>query len=158
MLRTYPTLAASSPTIATVRHGTVPPARSRCARAAISSRRSAASARPSNISAGIALALRAARGGALERVRWTVSLGAGFDEEALERAFAGFRRLYNVAPERVLCAPDVLGRLAALTARSADDAMSRDLRYEGITVASAILAPGTIVFEGEVDEERMGDW
>jgi len=58
----------------------------------------------------------------------------------------------------VLCAPDVLGRLAALTARSADDAMSRDLRYEGITVASAILAPGTIVFEGEVDEERMGDW
>jgi hypothetical protein len=94
----------------------------------------------------------------LERVRWTVSLGAGFDEGALERAFAGFRRLYNVAPERVLCAPDVLGRLAALTARSADDAMSRDLRYEGIAVASAILAPGTIVFEGEVDEERMGDW
>ena len=97
-------------------------------------------------------------GGALERVRWTVSLGAAFDVDALERAFAGFRRLYNVAPERVLCAPDVLGRLSALTARSADDAMSRDLRYEGIAVASAILAPGTIVFEGEVDEERMGDW
>jgi len=58
----------------------------------------------------------------------------------------------------VLCAPDVLGRLAALTARSSDDAMSRVLRYEGIAVASAILAPGTIVFEGQVDEERMGDW
>ncbi|HZX68233.1 MAG TPA: hypothetical protein VFE70_05075 [Candidatus Elarobacter sp.] len=94
----------------------------------------------------------------MERVRWTVVLGAAFDEPALDAAFAGFRRLYNVAPERVLCAPDALARLAALTARSADDAMRRDLRYEGIAVASAILAPGTIVFEGEVDEERMGDW
>ena len=91
-------------------------------------------------------------------MRWTVELGAGFDEDTLERAFGGFRRLYNVAPLRVLCAPDVLGRLAALTARSADDAMNRDLRYEGIAVNSAILAPGTIVFEGEVDEEKMGDW
>lgn len=91
-------------------------------------------------------------------MRWTVSLGTAFDELALETALAGFRRLYNVAPERVLCAPDVLARLAALTARSADDALSRDLRYDGIPVVSAILSPGTIVFEGEVDEERMGDW
>jgi hypothetical protein len=91
-------------------------------------------------------------------VRWTVALGTAFDEPALETAFAGFRRLYNVAPARVLCAPDVLSRLAALTARSADDAMHRDLRYDGIPVVSAILSPGTIVFEGEVDEERMGDW
>jgi hypothetical protein len=36
--------------------------------------------------------------------------------------------------------------------------MRRDLRYEGIPVSSAILAPGTIVFEGQVDEDRMGDW
>lgn len=91
-------------------------------------------------------------------MRWTVSLGTAFDETALETAFAGFRRLYNVAPERVLCAPDVLGRLAAVTARSSDDALRRDLSYDGIPVLSAILAPGTIVFEGEVDEERMGDW
>jgi hypothetical protein len=58
----------------------------------------------------------------------------------------------------VLCAPDVLHRLAALTARSPDDALRRDLRYAGVPVTSAVLAPGTIVFEGEVDEDRMGDW
>ena len=91
-------------------------------------------------------------------MRWTVALGSAFDEAALDGAFAGFRRLYNVAPARVLCAPDVLTRLAVLTARSADDALRRDLRYAGVPVVSAILAPGTIVFEGEVDEERMGDW
>jgi len=91
-------------------------------------------------------------------VRWTVALGASFDEAALDAAFAGFRRLYNVAPARVLCAPDVLARLAALTARSADNALRRELRYGGVPAVSAILAPGTIVFEGEVDEARMGDW
>jgi len=91
-------------------------------------------------------------------VRWTVALGARFDEPAFEMALAGFRRMYNVAPERVLCAPDVLSRFAALMSRSPEDAMNRDLRYDGVPVVSAILAPGTIVFEGEVDEERMGDW
>ena len=94
----------------------------------------------------------------MERVRWTVSLGAAFDEPALEAAFAGFRKLYNVAPERVLCAPDVLSRLAGLTSRSSDEAHHRELRYGGVPVASAILTPGTIVFEGTVDEDRMGDW
>ena len=58
----------------------------------------------------------------------------------------------------MLCSPDVLGRFAALMGRSSDDAMQRELRYDGLPVVSAILAPGTIVFEGEVDEERMGDW
>jgi len=91
-------------------------------------------------------------------VRWTVSLGAAFDDAAFEAALAGFRRLYNVAPVCVLCAPDVLARFAALTGRSADDALRCELRYDGLPVVSAILAPGTIVFEGEVDEERMGDW
>jgi hypothetical protein len=91
-------------------------------------------------------------------VRWTVTLGTAFDEVAFERALAGFRRLYNVAPERVLCAPDVLGRFATLMERSSDDALRRDMRYDGLPVVSAILAPGMIVFEGEVDEERMGDW
>jgi hypothetical protein len=91
-------------------------------------------------------------------VRWTVTLGNGFDEDAFERAFAGFRRMYNVAPQRVLCAPDVLRRYAALFGRDADDAHRRSLRYDGLTLASAILAPGTIVFEGEVDDVKMGDW
>lgn len=94
----------------------------------------------------------------MERVRWTVMLGATFDEDALARALAGFRRIYNVAPLRVLCAPDVLARFATLHARSGDDAFALALRHEGLPVASAILAPGTIVFEGEVDDVRMGDW
>jgi hypothetical protein len=91
-------------------------------------------------------------------VHWTVALGAAFGEAAFATALAGFRRLYNVAPERVLCAPDVLARFAALTSRSPDDALKRDLRYAGVPVVAAILAPGTIVFEGHVDEEKMGDW
>lgn len=61
-------------------------------------------------------------------------------------------------PLRVLCAPDVLQRYAALYGRTADDAHSRALSYDGIPLVSAIVAPGTITFEGEVDEERMGDW
>lgn len=91
-------------------------------------------------------------------MRWTVALGTAFDEPELAAALAGFRRLYNVAPERVLCAPDVLSRLAALTARSEDDALQCDLRYDGVPTVAAILPPGTIAFEGEVDENRMGDW
>jgi hypothetical protein len=63
-----------------------------------------------------------------------------------------------VRPEHVFCAPDVLQRYAALYARSSDDALTRRLRFEGIALESAILAPGTIIFEGRVDEERMGDW
>ncbi len=66
--------------------------------------------------------------------------------------------MYNVRPERVLCAPDVLQRFAALFARSADDALARRLEFEGVPLESAVLAPGMIVFEGHVDEERMGDW
>ena len=91
-------------------------------------------------------------------MHWTVALGTVFDEAAFERAFDGFRRLYHVRPERVLCAPDVLARYAAVFARGARDAHARALRYDGIPLVSAIVAPGTIVFEGEVDEERMGDW
>ena len=102
--------------------------------------------------------VRAAEGPPLERVRWQVVLTANFDAAAFEHAFAGFRRLYHVRPERVLCAPDVLLRYAALYARSTDDALSRQLRFEGVALESAILAGGTIVFEGHVDEERMGDW
>jgi hypothetical protein len=94
----------------------------------------------------------------LERVRRTVSVGTSFELAALEDALLGFHRLYNVRPDRVLCAPDVLLRLAALTARGGDDALRRDLRWSGIRVTSAILAPGTLVLEGEVDDVKMGDW
>jgi len=91
-------------------------------------------------------------------VRRTVDLGVSFDLAALDDALAGFNRLYNTHPDRILCSPDVLVRVAALTARTGDDALRRELRWAGLPVASAILAPGTIVFEGYVDEERMGDW
>jgi hypothetical protein len=108
--------------------------------------------------AGIACAIRAREEGALERVRWTVTLGGKYDADDFEIALRGFRRLYNVAPQRVLCAPDVLVRFAALHAHSSEDALRRELLHAGLPVVSAILAPGTVVFEGEVDEERMGDW
>jgi hypothetical protein len=108
--------------------------------------------------ADIAPAVRAPEGRALERVRWTVALGAAFREADLAHALAGFRRMYNVRPERVLCAPDVLTRVAVLCGRSAEDALHVNLHYEGVAVVSAILAPGTIVFEGAVDALRMGDW
>ena len=85
-------------------------------------------------------------------------LGATFDEASFARARARFRELYNVAPQRVLCAPDVLARFAEIHARSSDDAFARELRHEGLAVRAAILAPGTAVFEGEVDDVRMGDW
>ncbi len=66
--------------------------------------------------------------------------------------------MYNVGPARVLCAPDVLRRFAVLFVGGADDADRRTLRYEGLQLAGAVLAPGTIVFEGEVDDVKMGDW
>ena len=91
-------------------------------------------------------------------MRRTVPLGTAFDAVALEDALVGFRRLYNVAPDRVLCAPDVLIRVSSLIGRNGDDALRRELRWGGVPVVSAILPPGTIVFEGEVDAERMGDW
>jgi hypothetical protein len=137
----------------------MPRARSAALRCATSRRNSVARARPSKIVAGIAERVRADEGPTLERVRWTVTLGDAFDDAAFEHAFAGFRRLYHVRPERVLCAPGVLARYALLFARSVEDAHAgHALRYDGIPLVSAVLAPGTIVFEGDVDEERMGDW
>jgi hypothetical protein len=77
-----------------------------------------------------------------------------------ERAFDQFRELYNVRPLRVLCAPDVLARYCALYERDSERALRQSGRiaYEGIPLVAAVIAPGTIAFEGQVDEERMGDW
>ncbi|HTJ28357.1 MAG TPA: hypothetical protein VMA36_19525 [Candidatus Limnocylindria bacterium] len=91
-------------------------------------------------------------------MRWTVVLGANYDAVDFDTALRGFRRLYNAPPQRVLCAPDVLIRFASLHARSGEDALRRALFHAGLPVFSAVLPPGTIVFEGEVDENRMGDW
>ena len=137
----------------------MPRVRSAALRRAISNRSSAARERPSKIVAGIAERVRADRRATLERVHWTVDLGERFDDAAFDEAFTGFRRLYHVRPERVLCAPGVLARYALLFARSVEDAHGgHALRYDGIPLQSAILKPGTIIFEGEVDEEQMGDW
>ena len=96
----------------------------------------------------------------LERVRCEIVLGPAFTAEAFDDAFAAFRRLYNVAPWRALCAPDVLARYCDLHERRRTRIHQHSTRlfYRGVPLTAAILAPGTVAFEGEVDEERMGDW
>jgi hypothetical protein len=93
-------------------------------------------------------------------VRREVRLGREFSRAEFGAAFAAFRQTYNVAPLRALCAPDVLARYCELFERSADivHQHSLQLRYESVPLTAALLAPGTVAFEGEVDEERMGDW
>lgn len=85
-------------------------------------------------------------------------LGRSFSARDFERAFATFRSLYNTHPLRVLCSPDVLRRYCEIYERSVEEAHSRNVRYEGVPLAAAVLPPGTIAFEGEVDPDRMGDW
>lgn len=94
----------------------------------------------------------------VEHVRREFSLGNRFAVDDFERALRGFRQIYNVAPQRVACSPDVLRRFCVLFERSEDDAERREIRFEGIPLVAAILPAGTIAFEGEVDEGRMGDW
>jgi hypothetical protein len=57
-----------------------------------------------------------------------------------------------------LCSPDVLARFCALFEHSREEAHRRTLRFSNISVEAAVLAPGVVAFEGEVDEDRMGDW
>lgn len=85
-------------------------------------------------------------------------LGRGFAADEFERAFLGYRQLYNAEPTIVRCSPDVLDRFAVLFEGGEAAAGDRTLRYSGVPLAAAILAPGTVAFEGEVDENRMGDW
>jgi hypothetical protein len=96
----------------------------------------------------------------LEHVRREIQLGPRFSRQAFERAFKRFVELYGVSPLRAKCSPDVLARYCALFEGSeivAHQPAGR-VSYEGVPLAAAVLAPGTIVFEGEVDETRMGDW
>ena len=95
----------------------------------------------------------------MQRVRRETRLEPDFDVEAVDRAYARFRQLYGTRPLTATCAPDVLARIGALEGRGAEShGHSYRPRYDGIPLVAAVLAPGTIVFEGEVDEERMGDW
>ncbi len=95
----------------------------------------------------------------MERVRRIARLRADFDADEFARAFATFRETYNVAPQHAWCAPDVFARYCAVFTR-ADDAHLHGtrLRFEGVALEVAILAPGTLAIEGEVDETQMGDW
>jgi hypothetical protein len=96
----------------------------------------------------------------MESVRYEVHLGTDFSREAFADAFEQFRRLYHVRPHRVLGSPNMLARYCEIFERSVDVAHlhSSRLSFEGVPLVAAIAVPGTIAFEGEVDEERMGDW
>ncbi len=96
----------------------------------------------------------------MELVRREVHLGPAFSDAVFTRAFATFRQTYNVAPLRALASPDVLARFCEIYERSGDIAHrhSTRLRFEGVPLVAAVLAPGTLAIEGEVDEEKMGDW
>jgi hypothetical protein len=96
----------------------------------------------------------------VEHVRREVRLGPGFSSNDFERAFQHFVEFYNVPPLRIACPPDVLSRFGTLFERSGEAAhrASGRLAYQGVPLVAAVLPRGTIAFEGEVDEERMGDW
>ena len=96
----------------------------------------------------------------MEFVRREALLGNTFTRDQFEGGFATFKQTYNVAPLRALCAPDVLARFCELYERRTEHVHQHSLRlhYQGVPLVAAVLAPGTIAFEGEVDEERMGDW
>ena len=103
------------------------------------------------------VAIRLAEEAYLEHVRRELRLEPEFSAEAFERAFERFVQIYNVPPTQACCSPDVLERYCHLFER-AEATRMRQFRYRGIPVFAAVLAPGTIAFEGEVDEDRMGDW
>ena len=107
--------------------------------------------------AGTASRIRLHEESPLEHVRREVRLGRHFSPEEFARAFRSFAQLYQTRPTAVLCSPDLLDRYCLLFERDGD-AHRRELRYEGVRVSAAVMPPGTVAFEGEVDEDRMGDW
>jgi hypothetical protein len=91
-------------------------------------------------------------------VRREVRLETNFAIEAFERAFDRFVQLYNVPPALARCSPDVLARYCRLFESGDDAARQREVRFRGVPLYAAVLPEGTIAFEGDVDEDRMGDW
>ena len=122
-------------------------------------RKSAASAFPSRILAGTPSPFRPTKeANPLERVAREVSLRSRFAPEEFERAFESFVQTYNVEPSVGRCSPEVLDRYCRLFEPLEDAARRREVRFRGIPLYAAVLPVGTVVFEGEVDEDRMGDW
>lgn len=107
--------------------------------------------------AGTASRFRLAEDRHLEHVRREVRLGRHFNPAEFERAFRSFQQLYQVRPSRVLCSPDVLDRYCEIY-RLSGEAHRREVRFEGLPVVASVMPPGTVAFEGEVDQDRMGDW
>ncbi|HVA28563.1 MAG TPA: hypothetical protein VNF68_10305 [Candidatus Baltobacteraceae bacterium] len=91
-------------------------------------------------------------------MRREVRLETNFAAEAFEAAFDRFAQIYNVPPALARCSPDVLARYCRLFEAGDDAARRREVRFRGVPLFAAVLPVGTIAFEGEVDEERMGDW
>lgn len=91
-------------------------------------------------------------------MRREVRLGSNFAAESFERAFDRFVQIYNVPPSLARCSPDVLTRFCRLFEAGDDAANKREVRFRGIPIYAAVMPHGTIAFEGEVDEDRMGDW
>ena len=85
-------------------------------------------------------------------------LGSNFAAETFERAFERFVQIYNVQPAIARCSPDVLSRYCRLFESGDDAARVREVRFRGVPLFAAVMPVGTIAFEGEVDEDRMGDW
>lgn len=85
-------------------------------------------------------------------------LGSNFAAESFERAFDRFVQIYNVQPALARCSPDVLTRYCRLFESGDDAAGRREVRFRGVPLFAAVMPAGTIAFEGEVDEDRMGDW
>lgn len=85
-------------------------------------------------------------------------IGELFSPHVFERALASFLQLYNVRPQRIVCSPSVLSRYCLLYEKTPHAAHKREIRHEGIPIVAAILPPGVIAFEGEVDEVIKGDW
>ncbi|MBV8155779.1 MAG: hypothetical protein JOY98_15285 [Candidatus Eremiobacteraeota bacterium] len=122
-------------------------------------RRSAASAFPSRIWAGTPSPFRPPKeANPLERVAREIVLRSRFAPEEFERAYDSFVQTYNVEPRTGRCSPDVLERYCRLFERGDDASRQRHVRFRGVPLVAAVLPPGTVVFEGEVDEDRMGDW
>ena len=87
-----------------------------------------------------------------------IQLDVRFAPDEFERAFDAFVQTYNVAPNVARCSPDVLDRYCRLFERIDDAARRREVHFRGIPLHAAVLPSGTIGLEGEVDEDRMGDW
>jgi hypothetical protein len=108
--------------------------------------------------AGTPTPIRPQEEATLERVQREVLLRPRFEPDDFERAFESFVSAYNVSPSTGRCSPEVLDRYCRLYERGDEAARHRYVRFRGVPLFAAVLPAGTIVFEGEVDEDRMGDW